>query len=157
MHFNKARRHHTQYNSCTPWYELTFFPRGLQHLSQTHSAPDRQQRCRTSTLYGLAVSTTCSNTLCSIPYKRWKRFSKPYRIFRYQRKRYVRTVATALRHRPSNVGHLWYGHSTAVVRERNRNFILTPTVIFVINKESETLLDCSVKRYIYIYTYIYIL
>ena len=59
-----------------------------------------------------------------------KTFCKPYRtcIFRYQCKRYVSTVAGMMRYRPCSVGHFWFGHVTAVVREWNHNFILAPTL-----------------------------
>ena len=56
-------------------------------------------------------------------------FSKQYYIFKDQCKRYVSTVAATMRYQPCSVGHFWSGHATAVVRERNRNFILAPTVL----------------------------
>ena len=41
----------------------------------------------------------------------------------------VSTIAAMLRYRPSSVGPFLSGHSTAVVCERNRNFILVRTVL----------------------------
>ena len=59
--------YHTQYNSCTPWYKLTFFPRGLQRSSQTHlvHVHERQQRCRALAAMSRVSSDVQSQQRCS--------------------------------------------------------------------------------------------